>query len=112
MIIKPLEIGLKIQALRKNKGITQEELAEKCNVSWRTISNLERGQVIPSLQLICDIAEHFDVSIDKLLNNKITVKKPMSRIRKENQVIESIYQLDDKLLYHIEEYIKLLKKIS
>ena len=111
MIIKPLEIGLKIQALRKNKGITQEKLAEKCNVSWRTISNLERGQVNPSLQLICDIAEHFDVSIDKLLNNKIIIKKPMSRIRKENQVIESICQLDNKLLCHIEEYIKLLMKI-
>lgn len=111
MIIKSLEIGLKIQALRKNANITQEKLAEKCNVSWRTISNLERGQVIPSLQLICDISEHFDVSIDKLLNNKIIVKKPMSRIRKENQVIESICQLDNKLLYHIEEYIKLLKKI-
>ena len=111
MIIKSLEIGLKIQALRKNANITQEKLAEKCNVSWRTISNLEIGVVMPSLQVICDIAQCFDVSIDKLLNNKI-INKPMSRIRKENQVIESIYQLDDKLLYHIEEYIKLLKKIS
>ena len=111
MIIKSLEIGLKIQSLRKNANITQEELAEKCNVSWRTISNLERGVVMPSLQVICDIAQCFDVSIDKLLNNKIIVKKPMSRIRKENQVIESICQLDNKLLCHIEEYIKLLKKI-
>ena len=102
---------MKIQALRKNKGITQEELAEKCHVSWRTISNLERGQALPSLRLVYSIAQYFDVSIDKLLNNK-TTDKPISRIRKENQIIENIYRLNDKLLYHIEEYIELLKKFS
>lgn len=110
MMVDPVQIGLKIQALRKSANLTQEQLAELVNVSWRTISNLETGRVTPKLQLIYDLAHHFDVSIDKLLNNKITINKPISRIRKENQVVESICQLDDKLLAHTEEYIKLLKK--
>ena len=36
-------LGLKVRAIREAAGMTQEELAATCDVSWRTISNLERG---------------------------------------------------------------------
>lgn len=64
-------LSIKIKALRKINNLTQEELAEKCSVSWRTISNLERGTVLPGLDLVCNLSKELNVSIDELLNNSI-----------------------------------------
>lgn len=105
-------LSLKIKALRKVNNLTQEELAEKCSVSWRTISNLERGAVLPSLDLICNLSKQLNVSIDELLNNKIQANKSLTRLRKESEIIEKVMQIDDKLLEHLTEYINLLKKLS
>lgn len=110
MTVDPVQIGSKVQALRKTKKLTQEQLAEAVGVSWRTISNLETGKVIPKLQLVCALANYFDICVDELLNIRITKNKSITRIRKENQVIQTIYQLNDQLLAHIEEYIQLIKK--
>lgn len=110
-MVNPVQIGAKVQALRRSANLTQEDLAETVGVSWRTISNLETGKVIPGLELIYDLAIYFDVSIDELLDTRITKNKSAMRIRKENQIIQTIYQLDDQLLAHIEEYITLLMKI-
>ena len=110
MTVDPVQIGSKVQALRKTQKLTQEQLAEAVGVSWRTISNLERGLVMPSLQVICDIAQCFDVSIDELVNNIIKKVKSHSRLQQELQVIATIQTLDDKMLFHIKEYILLLKQ--
>lgn len=110
MPVDPVQIGSKVKALRETKKLTQEQLAEAVGVSWRTISNLETGRVIPKLDLIYGLAKHFDISIDELLNIRITKNKSITRIRKENQVTQTICQLDDRLLVHVEEYLQLLKK--
>ena len=110
MTVDPVQIGSKVQALRKTKKLTQEQLAEAVGVSWRTISNLETGKVIPKLELVCALANYFDISVDELLNVRISQNKSITRIRKENQVIQTIYQLNDQLLAHIEGYIQLIKK--
>lgn len=110
MTVDPVQIGSKVQALRKTKKLTQEQLAEAVGVSWRTISNLETGKVIPKLELVCALANYFDIGVGKLLNVRITKNKSVTRIRKENQVIQTICQLDDQLLAHVEEYIQLIKK--
>ena len=62
-------LGLKVQALRKTQNMTQEDLADITGVSWRTISNLERGLALPTLKLIYDLSQHFNISIDELLGN-------------------------------------------
>lgn len=110
MPVDPVQIGSKVKALREIHNLTQEELAERCEVSWRTISNLERCQVIPKLELICALAKHFDITIDELLDTRITKNKSVTRIRKENQIIQTICLLDDRLLTHMEEYLQLIKK--
>ena len=109
-MVDPLQIGLKIQALRKTKNQTQEELAEFINVSWRTISNLETGKVIPKLDLIYGLAKHFDISIDELVSNNVKKVKSRTRLQQETQVIETIQALDDNTLLYIKEYILLLKQ--
>lgn len=103
-------LSIKIKALRKINNLTQEELAEKCNVSWRTISNLERGTVLPSLQLICKLSKQFNISIDELLSSKVEKNKSLLRLTKESALIEEITQMSDNTLDHLAEYVQLLKK--
>lgn len=103
-------LGLKVRAMREAANLTQEELAAVCDVSWRTISNLERGTVVPDLFMIYRIAQNFDVKIDELLDHQIVNIKSLSRLKKENLVIEKIKQIDDNLLDYIDEQLCLLLK--
>lgn len=105
-----LSLGLKVQALRKTQNMTQEDLAEKVGVSWRTISNLETGRTVPKLELIYDLSRHFNIGMDELLNNRIQTSKTTSRLKLEYEVTEGIKTLNDNLLRHIKEYMLLLKK--
>ena len=54
--------------LRKLKNISQEELAEKLNVSRQTISKWETGESLPDIEKTKILAELFNVSIDDLVN--------------------------------------------
>ncbi len=63
-------IGGFIAALRKANGMTQKDLAEKLNVSDKTVSRWERDDGAPDLALIPVIAEIFDVTCDELLRGE------------------------------------------
>lgn len=58
------EIGTKIKHLRKSKGITQEQLSEKINITRSTISNYEIGRRTPHLNDLQRIASVFGVGLD------------------------------------------------
>lgn len=62
-----MNLGEKIKLLRKQKGITQEQLSDMLNVSSQAVSKWETGVTNPDLALIPDIARLFDVSADELL---------------------------------------------
>jgi len=63
------KINIKDQliCLRKLKGITQEELARQLGVTNQSVSKWEAGICCPDIQLLPDIAEYFNVSVDELL---------------------------------------------
>ena len=56
-----------IQALRKSKGLSQEELALKLNVVRQTVSKWESGRSVPDADILLKIADVLDVSISDLL---------------------------------------------
>jgi len=64
-----MEFNEKLQELRKNKGITQEELAEALYVSRTAISKWESGRGYPSIDSLKEIAKYFSVTIDELLSS-------------------------------------------
>ena len=64
------KIGSFLKELRKEKGITQEEFAEKLNVSGRSVSRWETGSNMPDISLLVEIAEFFDVSIPEIINGE------------------------------------------
>ncbi|AGX43998.1 helix-turn-helix domain-containing protein [Clostridium saccharobutylicum] len=60
-------LGERIKLLRKDQGITQDQLAEYINVSRSSINGYENGGVEPSLSVLVKIADVFNVSLDYLL---------------------------------------------
>jgi transcriptional regulator with XRE-family HTH domain len=64
--MKQPELGKKISELRKAKGLTQEELVEKCNISVRTIQRIETGDVTPRMYTIKTILAALDHDLDAI----------------------------------------------
>lgn len=64
-----MEFYEKLYILRKNKGLTQEELADELFVSRSAISKWESGRGYPSIELLKAIACYFSISIDDLLSS-------------------------------------------
>ena len=56
----------KIEQIRKERGILQEELAKNMGVSRQTISSLENGRYNPSITLAYKIAKYFDMTIEEV----------------------------------------------
>ena len=56
----------RIEEIRKEKGIRQEEFAKAMGVSRQTISSLERGRYNPSILLAYHIAKYFDMTIEEV----------------------------------------------
>ena len=64
------KIGRFLKELRKEKDITQEQLAEKINVSRTYIAKIENGLQTGPIEIAIELAEFFDVSLDFLLLGK------------------------------------------
>ncbi len=69
-----MSISVKIQQLRKSNGLSQEQLAEKLDVSRQAISKWESGVTFPDVEKIVLISELFNISTDYLLKDENTVK--------------------------------------
>ncbi len=67
-------LGNRIFELRKAKGMTQEEMAEKLETLHNQISRLENGKVNPKITTLLKVAELLDVSVSEL-TNFIEIKK-------------------------------------
>lgn len=69
-----------LKILRKQKGMSQEALAQQLNVVRQTISKWEKGLSVPDAEMIIRIANLFDTSVGELLENKIEQKENASEI--------------------------------
>ncbi|MBE6972011.1 MAG: helix-turn-helix transcriptional regulator [Ruminococcaceae bacterium] len=59
----------KLYKLRKNSGLSQEQLAEQLNVSRQAISKWEQGTAVPESEKLISISEYFSVTVDYLLKD-------------------------------------------
>ena len=62
------DLGEKIRKLRKSAHLTQEKLAEKANLSAYYIGQIERGEALPSLVVLQEIAKAFGLKLSQLLD--------------------------------------------
>jgi transcriptional regulator with XRE-family HTH domain len=67
--MKQPELGRKISELRKEKGLTQEELVDKCNISVRTLQRIESGEVTPRSYTVKTILAALEYDLSKISDN-------------------------------------------
>ncbi len=79
----------KIIKHRKSNGWSQEEFAEKLNVSRQAVSRWENGSALPDAQNILQLSRLFDVTTDYLLNDDYESDKDIPCIKKANNVIDT-----------------------
>lgn len=82
-------VGKTISTLRKAKNMTQMELADKLNISFQAVSNWERGQTMPDISKLGELAEILGVSIDELLGNPKGARV-VEKIIREEPIAEKI----------------------
>lgn len=89
------ESGLRIKKLRKKKELTQEQLANKLNISTSNLGKLERGLQGLSIDLLIEISIFFDVSLDYiLLGREVQTDKIKRQI---HTMLEQLIELEQKL---------------
>ena len=64
------KVGSFLKELRREKGITQEQLAEQLNVSGRTVSRWETGSNMPDIDILVELAELHDVTIPEIIDGE------------------------------------------
>lgn len=69
--------GQVIQRIRKERGMTQEQLAEKTDVSSNSISRIERGQLVPALSTLIAICNALGMGADAVLAAYISADTPI-----------------------------------
>lgn len=88
-----MNVGDKILELRKSKGYSQEDIANKLNVSRQTISKWETNQSTPDFDKIVPLCQLFGITTDELLMNKV--------VEKEN-VKNDVIQEDNNLSHNFD----------
>ena len=63
-----MDLGKKIMTMRNKKNLSQEQLAEKLNVTRQTISNWENGKFYPDIDSLVNLSKFLNVSLDVLLS--------------------------------------------
>ncbi len=97
-----LKLASQLQLLRKEKGLTQEELASIFNVTNQSISKWETGQSCPDIATLPDIADFFGVSVDDLLGYRpsstinsiyLQMNTLISSIADDGEKMDTVYRL-------------------
>ena len=89
------ESGARVKALRKQRGLTQAELAEKLRISLNSVSRIELGTMGCSVDLFVQLSVIFQVSLDYLiLGEEPPVASPQSRI---DEVIRQLVSIRDSM---------------
>jgi len=101
--------GLKISQLRKEKNITQMELADLMGVSYQAVSNWERGNSMPDISKLPELSEILGVSIDDLLNDG----KPLELVKNIIKGTEDEYIEEEKIsIDTVAEVAPILKPVQ
>lgn len=83
--------GARIATLRKNKGLTQEQLADALNISWSLLSKTEIGNREITIRLLCSVVNYFHVSADYILFGEESISD--LRDARMRTIVEELNQL-------------------
>lgn len=89
------KVGCFIKELRKEKNLTQEQLAEKFCVSRRTVSRWETGSNLPDLDVLVEMSDFFEIDLREILDGERKSEK-MNAELKETVLKVAEYSNDEK----------------
>ena len=97
-----MKIGKFLQELRKEKGLTQEQLSEQLGVARRTVSRWETGSNMPDLDVLMELSDFYSVGLREILNGE----------RKSEQMNEELKQTVMQVAdYSNEEKARLMRRM-
>jgi len=83
-----MTLAEKLLQLRKKEGYSQEELANKLNVSRQAISRWEMGTSVPDSNNVLQLSKLFSVSTDYLLNDEYTSDEDLPKVKEKNKILQ------------------------
>ncbi len=93
-----LKLGIKVKLARRDANLTQEQIAFDIGVSVETISNIERGKVLPSIDTLLKISQKLNFPISDFFIGLDKKKLLTRRIESEIKMLHNIKKLEDKEL--------------
>lgn len=103
------EVGKFITELRKEQGLTQEQLGEKIGVTNKTISRWETGTYLPPADALLALSELYGVSMNEILAGKRISEQEYKQVAEENllQVMKtSSFSLKDRIAFYKKKWLK------
>lgn len=107
----PHDFGKTLAALRRQKGLTQDELAEKMNTTKRMISHWEREVKNPSVELVQKLADALNISVKYFYQQKSTTQND-NISRALHKRLELVKNLPPKAQKSVQEYIDMIAKLK
>ena len=104
-----IKIGKFIAALRKEKGMTQEQLGEKLGVTNKTISRWENGNYMPDVEMLSLLSKEFGVSINELVSGERLATEDFKKAADSNLVTaldNSTFTLKEKIAFFKKKWLK------
>lgn len=98
------KIGNFLKELRKENKLTQEELAEKFNISNRTVSRWENGNNMPDLSILVELADFYNVDVREIIDGERRYENM------EKNLKETVHKVTEYIDYKKEEKKKKLNK--
>ncbi len=96
-----MEFSTILKELRQEKGLTQRQLAQECNLSPQCISALEKGINSPTAITLTNLSKFFNVSISELLGENFSLEEISAGASATKKI--SITPIEDEMLYNFRE---------
>ncbi len=104
-----MKIGKFIAVLRKEKGLTQEQLGEKLGVTNKTISRWENGNYMPDVEMLSLLSKEFGVSINELISGERLLEDDFKKAADNNLVTalnNSTFTLNEKIAFFKKKWLR------
>jgi transcriptional regulator with XRE-family HTH domain len=97
-----IKIGAFLKELRKERNLSQEQLADKFNVSARSISRWENGKTMPDISILIELADFYDIDIRELISGERKSEKMEENLKETLEMVAEYTEADKA---------KILKKV-
>lgn len=104
-----VQIGKFIAELRRQQELTQEQLGEKIGVTNKTVSRWENGNYLPSAEVLLELSQLFDVSVNEILSGKRLLAeeyKEAAEINLTHTLKASSFSLKERIVFFRKKWLK------